>query len=125
MEHFEQIGTRGFYRPQCRVSFEQAVEMVARAMVHARESGCHDLLVNTYGFSGLESPDVFARYNLAVRWAESAGSKLRVALAAPSELIDPEKIAITMAHNRGAMGDVFTNEAAAIAWLNARQVMPR
>jgi hypothetical protein len=125
MEHFEQIGTRGFYRPRGRATFEQAIEMVARSMVHARECGCHDLLVNAYGLSGLESPNIFTRYTLAVRWAESAGSKLRVAMVAAAELIDPDKIAITMAQNRGVTGDVFTNEAAAIAWLNARQVMPR
>ena len=36
MDSFEQVGTRGFYRPVAEVSFEQAVDMVAGAMRHAR-----------------------------------------------------------------------------------------
>ena len=121
MEYFEQIGTRGFYRPLRHATFEQAVDLVAEAMVFARESNCVDLLVSVYGFIGLQPPTVFARYDLAVKWARSAGSKLRVAMVTPAELIDPEKIGVLMAQNRGVTGDVFTSEAAAIAWLDSRQ----
>ena len=32
MEHFEQIGSRGFYRPVARVSFENAIDLVAEAI---------------------------------------------------------------------------------------------
>ena len=120
MDHFEQIGTRGFYRPIGHVTFEQAVDLVAEAMVVARDSGCFDLLVSVFGVTGIQPPSVFARYDLAVKWARSAGSKLRVAMVAPAELIDPEKIGVLMAQNRGVTGDVFTSEAAAIAWLDAR-----
>jgi hypothetical protein len=119
--HFEQVGTRAFYRPSGSASFEQAVDLVASAMVAARDVGCVDLLVSVYGLTSIQPPTVFARYDLAVKWARSAGSKLRVAMVAPPELIDPEKIGILMAQNRGVIGDVFTNEAEAIAWLNARQ----
>ncbi|MBC8027398.1 MAG: hypothetical protein H7Y89_15515 [Steroidobacteraceae bacterium] len=120
-DFFEQIGTRGFYRPVGHVTFEQGTDMVAEAMVLARESNCVDLLVSVHGLTGVQPPSVFARYDLAVKWARSAGSKLRVALVAPPELIDPEKIGVLMAQNRGVTGDVFTREAAAIAWLDARQ----
>jgi hypothetical protein len=41
-------------------------------------------------------------------------------MVARPELIDPEKIGVLMAQNRGATGDVFTTEAAALAWLDAR-----
>jgi hypothetical protein len=34
--------------------------------------------------------------------------------------MDPQKFAMLMAHNRGVNGDVFTNEAEALQWLNAR-----
>jgi hypothetical protein len=120
-DFFEQVGTRGIYRPIGHATFEQAVDLVAEAMVIARDSGCVDLLVSVYGFTGVQPPSVFARYDLAVKWARSAGPKLRVAVVAPPELIDPEKIGVLMAQNRGATGDVFTSEAAAIAWLDARQ----
>ena len=121
MDFFEQVGTRGFYRPIGHATFEKAVDLVADAMVLARERNCVDLLVSVYGFTGVQPPSVFARYDLAVKWARSAGSKLRVAMVTPAELIDPEKIGLLMAQNRGVTGDVFTTEAAAIAWLDARQ----
>lgn len=121
-DHFEQIGDRGFYRPVGTVTFEQAVELVASAMVSARSRGCADLLVNVCGLTGFEPPTIFARYGLAVRWAESAAGVLRVALVAPPALIDPEKIGVLMAQNRGVTGDVFTSEVAAIAWLDSRGV---
>jgi hypothetical protein len=121
LESFEQIGTRGFYRPTGNATFEQGVDMVAHAMVVARESGCLDLLVNVYGLTGIQPPTVFARYDLAVKWARNAGSKLRVAMVSPPQLMDHEKIGVLMAQNRGVIGDAFSNEAAAIAWLNERQ----
>jgi len=120
LANFEQVGKRGFYRPTSTVSFERALDMVAEAMRLARSLGLSDLLVNTTGFTGFPSPSIFARHTLAVRWAESAGSGLIVAMVARPELIDPEKIGVLMAQNRGATGDVFATEAAALAWLDGR-----
>jgi len=118
LKHFEQVGRRGFFRPVGMMTFEQAVQTVAEGMRHARSLELVDLLVNTSGLSGFPTPDVFARYSLASNWAESAGASMRVALVARPEIIDPEKIGVLMAQNRGVSGDVFTNEAAAIAWLD-------
>jgi hypothetical protein len=120
MKDFEQVGTRGFYRPIAQVSFEQAVELVAQSMVTARDLGLADLLVNTTGLTGFTPPSVFARYGMSTRWAQNAGSTLRVALVARAELIDPQKIGVLMLQNRGGTGDVFTNETEALAWLDAR-----
>jgi hypothetical protein len=117
-KHFEQVGRRGFFRPVGVMSFEQAVEVVAAGMRHARSLDLVDLLVNTSGLAGFPTPDVFARYSLANKWAESAGASLRVAMVARSEHIDPQKIGVLMAQNRGVNGDVFITEAAAIAWLD-------
>jgi hypothetical protein len=119
-DHFEQIGKRGFYRPVAIVSFEQGVDMVAAAIVHARTLGLVDMLANATGLTGFSPPSMFGRYALAVKWAESSGGVLRVALIARAELIDPEKIGVLMAQNRGANVDVFTTEAAGLAWLDAR-----
>jgi hypothetical protein len=120
LEHFEVIGKRGFYRPSGKASFEQAVDRVAAAMRHARSLGLQSLLVNSTAFTGLTPPDIFARHDLAVKWAEGAGPGLHVALVARPELIDPEKIGVLMAQTRGASGDVFRTEAEAICWLDAR-----
>lgn len=119
MDHFEQLGTRGFYRPVAQVSFEQAVDMVAEAMVTARQLGLIDLMVNTGGLTGFAPPSVFARYSMAAKWAQSAGAALRVALVARAELIDGQKIGVLMLQNRGGRGDVFTTEAEALEWLDA------
>ena len=120
MEHFEQIGSRGFYRPVAQCTFEQGVDMVAQAMQMARELGVADLLVNTTGLTGFAVPSVFARYSMATRWAQTAGASLRVALVARPEIIDPQKIGVLIMQNRGGTGDVFTSEADALDWLDAR-----
>jgi hypothetical protein len=57
---------------------------------------------------------------MATKWAESAGSTLRVALVARTELIDPQKIGVLIMQNRGGNGDVFTSEADALEWWEAR-----
>jgi hypothetical protein len=119
MEHFEQVGTRGFYRPVAHVSFEKAVDMVADAISNARELGLQDMLANTTGFTGFPPPSVFARYAMATKWAQSSGAALRVALVARPELIDGQKIGVLMYQNRGGSGDVFSSESAALEWLDA------
>ena len=120
LANFEQVGKRGLYRPIGIVTFERAVDMVAESIRMARALGLTDLLANTNGFSGFAPPSIFARHALALKWAEAAGGPgLHVALVARAELIDPEKIGVLMAQNRGVSGDVFTNEAAALAWLDS------
>lgn len=120
LENFEIVGKRGFYRPVGKVSFEQAVNIVAAAMRFARSQALQSLLINTNGFSGLTPPSIFARHDLAVKWAEAAGAQLHVALVARPELVDPDKIGVVMAQNRGVSGDVFRTEAAALTWLDSR-----
>jgi hypothetical protein len=120
MESFEQSGSRGFYRPAAQVTFEQAVDLVERAIAHARSLGLVDVLVNTTRLTGFTPPSVFARYAMATKWVGSAGASLRVAIVARAELIDPQKIGVLIVQNRGGTGDVFTNEVDAIAWLDKR-----
>jgi hypothetical protein len=120
MEHFEYVGSRGFYRPVVQVSFEQAVDLVADAMRTARALGLADLLVNCAGFSGFTPPSVFARYAMVAKWIEAGGSALRVALVVRPELLDPQKIGVLMLQNRGGTGDAFLSEIEALAWLDSR-----
>lgn len=120
LEFFEHHAHRGFYRPVAVVSFEVAVDMVAIAMQHARKLELTELLVNTTGLTGYPPPSTFDRYAMATKWAQNAGGVLRVAMVARSEIIDHQKIGVVMAQNRGTVGDVFTSESEALAWLETR-----
>ena len=120
LPHFEINGKRAFYRPVGKVSFEQAVEMVAEAMKSARAAGCVDMLANVCGLSGFAPPTTVSRYVMAQRWAENSGTQLRVAMVVRAEHMDPQKIGVIMAQNRGVSGDVFLNEVSALAWLDLR-----
>ena len=119
LKYFEHVAKRGFFRPIAVVTFPQAVAMVAEAMRHARSLDLTELLVNTSGLTGFASPDVFARYEMVGQWVPSAGAVLKVAMVCRPEIIDPQKIGVVMAQNRGVAAEVFTNESAAIAWLDA------
>lgn len=121
MNDLEIVGTRGFYRPVAQVSFAQAAEMIVLALKQARAHDLADLVVNTLGLTGFEPLRTFERYAMASKWVESAGAALRVAWVLRPDLIDPQKIGVVIAQNRGASGEVFTTEAEALAWLDARR----
>jgi hypothetical protein len=121
----EVVGTRGFYHPTGRASFEAGVAMIAAAMKQARALGLMDLVVNIHGLTGFEPLEIFRRYEMATRWVESAGAAVRVAWVLRPDLIDRQKIGVVIAQNRGADGDVFGDEAEALAWLDARGASDR
>jgi len=119
--HFEQTGARGSYHAVGVVTFEQAIEIVAGGIEHARALGCADLLVNVQGLSGFAVPTTFGRYAFAVRWAQAAAGELRVAFVSRPEFIDQEKIGMVMAQNRGLDANVFSVESDAVRWLDLRK----
>jgi hypothetical protein len=118
-EFLERIGARAFYRPVFTAGFHEALRRCAAAVQWAREQGCSDMLVNVQGVTGMEAINAFMKYEVAVSWAQAAGS-MRVALVVPESLMDPQKFALLMAHNRGVNGDAFVTEAEALRWLDAR-----
>ena len=118
-EFAERVGQRAFYRPVLSASFQEALGLCMTAIRWARDCNCTDMLVNVHGILGIDNLTTFMRYEVAVAWSQAAGS-LRVALVVPENLMDPQKFAMLMAHNRGVNGDVFTSEAEALRWLDAR-----
>lgn len=118
-DRLEITGRRAIYRPVATTTFERAVELTAAAMRDAREAGCVDMLANLCGFTGFPSPDTIGRYSMALKWAESAGTQLRVALVVRAEVWDPQKIGTLMAQNRGVRGDIFLSEVEAVRWLDS------
>jgi len=118
-EFVELVGQRAFYRPILSTNFHEALGLCMAAVRWAHDNHCTDMLVNVRGISGMEAITAFMKYEVAVGWAQVAGS-MRVALVVPDELMDPRKFALLMAQNRGVNGDAFTSEAEALQWLNAR-----
>jgi hypothetical protein len=110
----------GHYRPIGSASFDEAVSRVRAAIAIARSKGARELLVDTTALTGFLSPDTFQRYFAAVAWAAEAAGSLRLAMVARAEMIDPQKFGVTVAANRGLISNIFTTEAEARAWLNAR-----
>jgi hypothetical protein len=121
MNHFELLGTRAFFRPTGPMAMNQGVELVAAALARARDLALTDILVNSTGLTGIESPGIFERYAMMTRWARIAGSALRIALVARPAFIDHQKIGVVIAQNRGASIEVFGDEIAALRWLEARR----
>lgn len=118
-EFLERIGDRAFYRPIFRAGFHEALAACIAAVRWAREQGCTDMLINVRGIAGMETITTFMKYEVAVGWAQAAGA-MRIALVVHDHIMNPEKLALLMAHNRGANGDAFTSESDALRWLNAR-----
>ncbi|MGH7585990.1 MAG: hypothetical protein ACREMH_07065 [Gemmatimonadales bacterium] len=120
-EGFATDGYRGHYRPAGSVSFDQAVDHVRTAIAAARWKELTELLVDTTEWTGFPSPDTFQRFLAAVAWAEEARGRLRLAMVARPEMIDPRKFGALVATNRGLESNIFPTEAEARAWLDARR----
>lgn len=72
-----------------------------------------DMTATTLGGTTLE------RYKNGMIGARLAPYVGRVAVLARAEAIDPEKIGVVVARNRGLTVDVFDDRLAALAWLLA------
>jgi hypothetical protein len=119
LDGFSMEGTRGFYRPVGCVSFDEAVAWVRTAIATACSNRAVDLLVDTTALTGFPSPNTFQRFLAAVEWAEEAVGRVRLAMVALAEMIDPAKFGVTVALNRGLVSNIFPTETEARAWLDA------
>ena len=120
-DRFEMTGRRAFYRPAGAMSLSQAGEMVSTALAHARDKGATELVANLSAVTGFSSPTTLERYRLVTAWVATAGGRLRLAVVARAEMIDPHKFGVTVAANRGLTADIFTTEAEALAWLDGER----
>jgi hypothetical protein len=115
---------QAFFRPFGKISLERASAMIASAIRSAREQGIGKLLIDTSAWTGLPSPDTVERYYMVRNWAKVAAGRVRVAIVARPEMIDPEKFGVMVARNNGFSAEVFTSEQEALAWLNSRTPPP-
>ncbi|MGE3467221.1 MAG: hypothetical protein AB7J13_09835 [Pyrinomonadaceae bacterium] len=105
------------YRPVGEYSFDATVEMIDAAIAYCRASSIRALLVDITQVTGFPPPSTAERFHFVTQWSATAGGRLTIAMIAPPEMIDPEKIGVTMAKNRGLKSEVFTNEQDAVRWL--------
>jgi hypothetical protein len=111
-------GNRAVYRPAGSVTLDEAVVLIRTAIGVACSGEAKDLLVDTTALSGFPSPDTFQRFLAVVGWAEQAEGRVRLAMVARREMIDPQKFGVTVARNRGLISNIFTSESEARRWLD-------
>ena len=75
------------------------------------------MLIDTTNWTGHNRPDTWERFTWAEAFAQAARSTVKLAMVVRPEMMDPEKFEVTVARNRGLMGNVFDSEKAALAWL--------
>jgi len=85
--------------------------------METQKQGVSKLLVDTTKWTGHESPDTLERFTVASAFAKAAAAAVKIALVVRPELMDPEKFEVTVAANRGLIGNVFDSEQEALAWL--------
>lgn len=113
-------GVHVTYRPTGSVTFDEAVARVRSAIALACSTEARDLLVDTRSWTGFSPPDTFQRFLAAIAWAEEAGGRLRLAMVAREEMIDPHKFGAMVANNRGLVSNIFTSEEEARVWLDSK-----
>jgi hypothetical protein len=122
-EHFEVMEGYCCYRLSGHGPLAEAASKVLEVITFTREQGMRNLLIDTTGWTGHQSPDTLERYSVAQAFAEAARSAVTLAMVVRPELMDPNKFEVMVAKNRWLHGNVFDSEKDALAWLldpNAR-----
>ena len=57
------------------------------------------------------------RFTVAQAFTEAARSAVKLSMVVRPEMMDPGKFEVTVATNRGLLGNVFDSEKDALAWL--------
>jgi hypothetical protein len=116
-EYFSVENGYAAFRPKGQFTFNQAVKAVDEAVAFCRDNKIRGLLVDITGMAGFPPPNTSERFQFATQWASTAGGSVILSIVSPPEMIDYEKIGITIARNRGLAAEVFTMEPDAIDWL--------
>jgi hypothetical protein len=116
-EHFEVMEGYCCYRLSGHGPLAEAAGKVIEVIALCREQRIDKLLIDTTNWTGHQSPDTLERYTWAQAFAEAARSMVRVAMVVRPEMVDPDNFEVTVARNRGLMGNVFDSERDALAWL--------
>ena len=116
-EHFEVMEGYCCYRLSGHGRLAEAATKVIEVITFTREQGIRNLLIDTTGWTGHQSPDTLERYQFAQLFADASRSAVKLAMVVRPEMMDPDKFEVTVAANRGLVGNVFASEKDALAWL--------
>ena len=117
-ENFEVMEGYCCYRLSGHGRLAEAASKVIEVISFSQEQGMRNLLIDTTSWTGHESPDTLARYDVAQAFADAARrSAVKLAMVVRPEMMDPDKFEVTVARNRGLVGNVFDSEKDALAWL--------
>jgi len=116
-ENFEVNEGYSCYRLSGHGALAEAATKVIEAILFSREQRIRNLLIDTRGWTGHKSPDTMERYQFAGAFAEAARATVKLAMVVRPEMMDPDKFEVTVAQNRGLVGNVFDSENEALAWL--------
>ena len=96
---------------------DQAIDAATVVIRRMAAEGQPHLLLDARDAS-FDAPSLVDRLRMVRQWAEAAGGRVRIAVVAPPEFIDPERFGVVAAGKFGLAGQVFDGEAEAVAWLH-------
>jgi hypothetical protein len=113
------VSEDGYARLQLRLdcSLADAVGLIEETIRICETEGRERLLVDIRDVTGFPPPPVADRFFFISDWARAAGGRVRLAIVARPDYIHPQKIGVTIAGNRGLIGEIFDDESAAVEWL--------
>jgi hypothetical protein len=116
-EGFEAMEEYCRFRLSGHGALAEAAGKVIEAITYCNEHGKRRLLIDVTRWTGHASPSAAERFDWAELFAAAAGPAVKCALVIRPEMMDPEKFEVTVATNRGMMGNVFDSEKGALEWL--------
>ncbi len=118
LQAFEVKDGHAVFRPAGPTTVEQVPVMLGQAMKACQDAGVSRLLVNV---SQPRHPDLTTsdRFHLGDRMAAFWDRRIRLAIVAREDQIDPERFAAIVAQNRGLRVSPYADEAAALSWLTS------
>jgi len=117
LDGFELHQEHASYTPVGVVSLEEAVDLMTRAIIYAREQRISRLLVNALKLTGFPTPSLPQRYWIARGFAAAAAEAVAAAFVLEPHLIDPGRFGVVVAWNLGLRAEVFTDLIEARTWL--------
>src|SRR5215204_607979 len=106
-----------FLRLVAELTLEETVELIDEAVRYCRDNEIPGLLVDITDVTGFPSPSTSDRFSFITKWADTADGSVALSMAVVDEMIDPDKVGVTIGANRGLRCDVFTSKTDARRWL--------